>query len=147
MRKLNFEEALAEILEEDPRYDEQAYFFIREALDFTIKLLAKPVEGPERHVSGAELLKGIRVYATREFGPITRTVLKRWGIERSGDFGEIVFNLVTKGILGKTEEDRKEDFADAYDFHEAFVVPFLPEKEQRLEHAARPTSPAKKAAE
>ncbi len=124
MKKVNFSEALSHILQEDRRYDEAAYFFVREALDFTIKLLAKPVEGPGRHVSGAELLEGIRQFAVREYGPMARTVLDRWGVRRCEDFGEIVFNLVNKGILGKTDQDRKEDFAGGYDFDEAFRQPF-----------------------
>jgi uncharacterized repeat protein (TIGR04138 family) len=128
MKKLSFEEALAQITREDPRYDEQAYHFLREALDFTLKLLNKPATGKGRHVSGGELLEGIRQYALKEFGPMTRTVFTRWGITRCEDFGEIVFNLVNKGVLGKTDEDRKEDFAGGYDFEEAFHRPFLSKK-------------------
>ena len=126
MKKLNFNEALIQILAEDPRYDEQAYHFMKEALDFTIKLLAKPIEGPGRHVKGAELLEGIRQYALQEYGPVTLTVLNRWGVRKCEDFGEIVFNMVSKGVLGKTEEDRKEDFAGGYDFESAFRKPFRP---------------------
>ena len=124
MKKLNFNEALLQILNEDPRYDEQAYHFVREALDFTIKLMEKPIEGPGRHVKGGELLEGIRQYALQEYGPMSLTVLKQWGVTRCEDFGEIVFNLVGKGVLGKTEEDRKEDFAGGYDFDVAFRKPF-----------------------
>lgn len=126
MKKLNFNEALIQILAEDPRYDEQAYHFMKEALDFTIKLLAKPIEGPGRHVKGAELLEGIRQYALQEYGPLTLTVLNRWGVRKCEDFGEIVFNMVSKGVLGKTEEDRKEDFAGGYDFESAFRKPYRP---------------------
>ncbi len=128
MKKVNFTEALEQILRDDPRYDFQAYVFIREALDFTIKMLSKPVEGPGRHVSGAELLEGIRQYALQEFGPITKTVLNRWGITKCVDFGDLVFNLVEKGVLGKTDQDRKEDFSGGYDFDEAFRAPFKPAK-------------------
>jgi uncharacterized repeat protein (TIGR04138 family) len=127
MKKINFNEALSQILREDSRYDEQAYLFLRESLDFTMKMLAKPEGGKFRHVSGGELLEGIRQYALQEFGPMARTVLKHWGVERCEDFGEIVFNLVEKGILGKNDQDRKEDFAGGYDFDKAFCVPFRPE--------------------
>ena len=126
MKKVNFNEALAQILEKDPRYDESAYVFLREALDFTIKLLSKPAEGRARHVTGGELLEGIRQYAIKEYGPMAKTVLNRWGVQRCEDFGEIVFNLVGTGILGKTDEDRKEDFAGGYDFERAFREPFRP---------------------
>ena len=141
MRKLSFNEALTQILREDKRYDEQAYHFLREALDFTIKLLAKPAGGPGRHVSGAELLDGVRQYALQEFGPMAKTVLNRWGLRRCEDVGEIVFNLVGKGVLGKTEQDRKEDFAGGYDFDTAFRVPFRPAGKKAP--APRSTTPKK----
>lgn len=126
MKKVNFEEALAGILDRDPRYAEDAYHFLREALDFTIKLLEKPLEGPGRHVSGQELLEGIRQFALKEFGPMALRVLNHWGIRRTEDFGELVFNMVGAGILGKTDDDRKEDFHGGYDFDSAFAKPFRP---------------------
>lgn len=128
MEKLSFETALRMILDEDDRYDEQAYLFMREALDHTIQTLDKPVDGPGRHVSGQELLEGIRVYTLDEFGPMALRVLNKWGLQTTEDFGNIVFNLVDKGILGKTEEDRLEDFLHGYTFEDAFLTPFLPEK-------------------
>ncbi|HPF98670.1 MAG TPA: hypothetical protein PLE77_01280 [Kiritimatiellia bacterium] len=140
MKKANFNEALAMILEEDKRYDEHAYHFLRESLDFTIKMLGKPQAGTARHVSGVELLEGVRQHALKEYGPIAQTVLARWGIRRCEDIGEIVFNLVDKGVLGKTEEDRKEDFAGGYDFDEAFRQPFRPGKKIST---SRPSSSAK----
>jgi len=124
MKKVNFQEALLGILDRDPRYAEDAYHFLREALDFTIKLLEKPVEGPGRHVSGQELLEGIRQFTLKEFGPMALRVLNTWGIRRTDDFGEMVFNMVGAGILGKTDEDRREDFAGGYDFDAAFAKPF-----------------------
>lgn len=127
MEKMSFEAALESILEADDRYDEEAYLFIREALDYTIRKLSKPVDGPARHVSGGELLEGIRDFALVEFGPITKTVLNKWGLQETEDFGNIVFNLVERGVLGKTEEDRLEDFYDMYSFEEAFRAPFIPE--------------------
>ena len=135
MKKINFNEALGQILKADPRYDEHAYLFLREALDFTLKMLAKPEGGKMRHVSGAELLEGIRQYALQEFGPMAKTVLNQWGVNRCEDFGEIVFNLVEKGILGKTEQDKREDFAGGYDFNEAFRQPFRPEGKADLKRA------------
>jgi uncharacterized repeat protein (TIGR04138 family) len=128
VKKVNFNEALGQILKDDPRYDEQAYLFLREALDFTIKLFAKPIGGPGRHVTGSELLDGIRQYALQEYGAMAKTVLNRWGIQKGEDFGNIVFNLVEKGILGKTEQDRREDFLGGYDFEEAFRQPYRPGK-------------------
>ena len=134
MRKVSFLEALEQIIREDKRYEIDAYVFLREGLDFASKMFDKPSDGPGRHVSGQELLEGIRVYARQEFGPMARRVLQRWGVTRTEDFGEIVFNMVGKGILGKTAEDSRADFAGVYDFDEVFVRPFLPPS--RLKHAS-----------
>lgn len=137
MKKVSFEEALKQIMVADPRYDDNAYHFVRESLDFTVKMLSKPVEGPGRHVAGEELLEGIRQYALQEFGPIAKTVLNRWGVQSTQDFGEIVFSLVEHGILGKTDEDSKSDFLNGYDFADVFRRPFLPKAEPE---SARETS-------
>lgn len=126
MQRRSFEEALGLILQADPRYAKDAYVFLRLALTYTIKSVAKADQGSVRHVTGKELLEGIRQYALQEFGPIARTVLATWGITRTDDFGEIVFNLVNHGVLGKTEQDKKEDFAEVFSFHEAFTRPYLP---------------------
>ncbi len=123
----DFEQAVNEIVAEDPRFDNEAYDFVRQALDHTVKMLKKPTgKGPQRHVSGRELLEGICAYAIQEFGPVAKLVLNTWGLTQTADFGEIVFNLVNKGVLGKTEADKKEDFSDVYDFEQAFVKPYLP---------------------
>jgi len=126
MKKISFCEALSLIIDEDPRYKVEAYHFLREALEHTIMHFKKPVEGPGRHVSGTELLEGIRRFALKEFGPLTKTVLNNWGIYETVDFGHLVFNLVDKGVLGKTSEDKLEDFANGYEFDRAFRSPFCP---------------------
>jgi uncharacterized repeat protein (TIGR04138 family) len=126
MQHKTFNEALELILQSDRRYAREAYVFLRMALNFTIKTMKKPDQGPARHLSGRELLEGLRLYALQEFGPLSKTVLADWGITRTEDFGEIVFNLVGHGVLGKTDEDKKEDFAGGYAFAEAFTHPFLP---------------------
>lgn len=126
MQEAPFMEVVRKICEADPRYDPDAYAFVREALDYTAKSLDRPTKGPKRHVSGQELLEGIRMYALQEFGPMALTVFDAWGIHRTEDFGDIVFNLVEAKTLGKTEEDSKDDFAGIYDFEEAFARPFEP---------------------
>jgi uncharacterized repeat protein (TIGR04138 family) len=125
MRKTAYMEIVKQIREQDPRYDIEAYFFIREALDYTGKMLNKPGQGKSRHVSGRELLEGIRKYGLEEFGPIALKVFESWGITTTEDFGNIVFNLVNIGELGKTEEDTIEDFKNGYDFRDTFEKPFL----------------------
>lgn len=128
MQKHGFEETLTLLVGEDKRYPREAYVFLRLALNYTIKSLNKPTRGPARHITGQELLEGIRRYTLQEFGPISRTVLAAWGITRTEDFGNLVFNLVRHGLLGKTDQDKIEDFANGYSFQEAFTNPFLPSR-------------------
>ncbi len=136
MRNPNFDDVVSQILREDPRYRAPAYILIREALDFTIEDLKKPSRGPKRHVTGQELAQGLRRYLLQQYGPLSRTVLATWGIHRTEDFGEIVFHLVDKGILGRSAEDSKTDFAGGYDFQQAFVDPFLPAAVTRTRRTA-----------
>ncbi|MFM7100595.1 MAG: Minf_1886 family protein [Verrucomicrobiota bacterium] len=125
---MDFDAALEPLLARDPRYPREAYHFLREALDHTQSLLVRRGEKMPRHVKGQELLDGIRDYALGQFGPMARMVLEEWGIRRCEDFGNLVFNLVDQTILSKTEQDRREDFQDGYDFTEAFSKPFLPQR-------------------
>lgn len=140
MRETAFMEAIKSICEQDSRYDMEAYFFIREALDYTIRMLEKPAQGPGRHVSGRELLEGIRQYTLEEFGPMSLKVLNSWGLTNTADVGNLVFNLVHAGELGKTDEDKLEDFAEGFDFYEAFAKPFLPSSALADEADDNPTS-------
>ena len=80
----------------------------------------------ETHVRGP----GDRTWLD-QFGPLAKTVLNNWGIRRCGDFGDIVFNLIEYNVFSKTDSDRREDFADIYDFDEAFVKPFAPASSRR----------------
>jgi uncharacterized repeat protein (TIGR04138 family) len=133
---LSYQETVFEICKKDPRYHPDAYFFLVEALDVTVKDIRKNQPDHGRHVSGKELLDGIKEYALDEFGPLTFTVFAEWGIHTTQDFGELVFNLVEAGRLGKTENESREDFKDGYSFEEAFLKPFEPQGHKP--RAARP---------
>ncbi|HVI82700.1 MAG TPA: Minf_1886 family protein [Chthoniobacterales bacterium] len=128
MQKIGFAEALDSIVASDTRYQREAYIFLRDALDFTTKQQKKAKGTTVRHVSGPELLEGVRQYALKEFGPMVITVFGSWGIHSCENIGHMVFNLIGAGIFGKTDEDSIEDFKSVYDFQEAFVKPFAPEK-------------------
>ena len=140
MQPHEFEDVLAQVIRDDPRYPAVAYGFLRQGLDYSVKLYSKPDHGPGRHVTGQELLEALRQCALQQFGPMTLTVLQSWGIRRTEDFGEMVFNLVNRGLLGKTDQDKKEDFAGGYDFAEAFMAPFLP-KSARAKPRRTPRRP------
>lgn len=144
MQEVSFEEALAKIRAKDPRYDRDAYLFVREALDHTQKTIGKDPRGRIRHVTGQELLAGIREYALQQFGPMAKTLLEEWGVRCCQDFGAIVFNMVEVGWLAKTEKDSRADFLAGYDFEEAFRKPYLPRNKQVAQAPeAKPEQPPK----
>jgi uncharacterized repeat protein (TIGR04138 family) len=131
MQDLEFTEIVGLICKEDTRFDRKAYTFVRQALDHTVKEMKRKTPertGKSQHVTGAELLLGIRAHALEQFGPLTKTVLNSWGITRCADFGDIVFNLIEYNVFSKTDSDSREDFSDLYDFDEAFVKPFAPKR-------------------
>lgn len=126
MQKLEFGEALDLIHKKDPRYHADAYHFLRDALDFTVKLRKRAKESPG-HVSGQQLLDGVRQFALKQFGPMVPTVFEYWNVRCCEDFGQMVFNLIGMGIFGKSPSDCINDFKGTYTFHEAFVAPFMVE--------------------
>ncbi len=130
MQTVNFEDALKKIVDANPRYHRDAYVFLREALEFTQRDRPKKEKENIRHVSGNELLNGIRDYALQEYGPMALTVLDEWGIRACEDFGEIVFIMIDHHLLAKNANDSRDDFKGGYDFQDAFRKPFLPKNRQ-----------------
>jgi uncharacterized repeat protein (TIGR04138 family) len=119
-----------EILPRDGRFALEAYEFVLDAWQHSSRLLGKPpqkgkpVETPEHHVSGRQLLDGIRDLALREYGLLARTVLARWGVHRTDDFGDIVYNLIEANMMSRTPEDTRADFHAVYDLDEALTQRF-----------------------
>ncbi len=137
---------LGELLQRDPRYKLDAYLFVLEALSFAQDSLGLGAEPPvedlepgrgaeappktrsgrprrrpaERHLTGQELCEAARQYAIQQYGYLARTVLAAWGVRRTDDLGEIVFNMIEIGQMRKTRKDKREDFHGVYDFNEAF---------------------------
>jgi uncharacterized repeat protein (TIGR04138 family) len=128
--------AIAKLLSEDKRYKFDAYVFVFEALNFAQDELHMGTEttsegageddpeAVERHVTGQELCEAIRRYALRQYGYMAKTVLNSWGIRCTGDFGEIVFNLIRIGQMKKTKHDDRRDFDDVFDFETALQEEF-----------------------
>ena len=113
--KKTFDEIIDLITEQDLRYTEGAYSFVMEALTFTQKKFRSV-----KHVSGTELLEGIKLLLMKKFGPMAMTVLNHWGIKETEDFGHVVFNLVENKVLSKNEDDDIRSFRDVYDFEKVF---------------------------
>jgi uncharacterized repeat protein (TIGR04138 family) len=141
MQKIGFAEALDSIVANDRRYQRDGYIFLRDALDFTTKQQKKIKGVSVRHVSGPELLDGVRQYALREFGPMVVTVFDSWGVHSSEDIGNMVFNLIGAGVFGKTEQDSIQDFKNVYDFEDVFVKPFTPVKPSIAKPPAQLSAP------
>jgi len=133
-------QTFAELLAFDPRYKREAYGFVFDALRYAHDTLGLGTETPtetidapegveategQRHLTGGELSDAIRRYALEQFGFMAMNVLESWGIRKTGDFGDIVFNLIEIGEMSKTKHDRREDFDDIYDFEEAFRRDFV----------------------
>ncbi|MFZ4587968.1 MAG: Minf_1886 family protein [Terrimicrobiaceae bacterium] len=126
MQTTGFQEAIETLTREDKRYHPEAYAFLRDSLEATIKRRKKSRKDAGPHVGAAELLDGFRLHALNEFGPMALMVLDYWGVQTTADVGHMVFNLVQAGVFGKTDEDTPESFRDVFDFQEAFADPFRP---------------------
>ena len=107
---------------EDGRYAAEAFEFIFESLESAVRLAGREhSEGKKRHITGQELVDGLRHEARRLFGPLGAHVWRSWGVHRTLDWGHIVFLLVREGLLNRREEDSIEDFRNDFDFDEFFV--------------------------
>lgn len=136
---------LPELLRQDRRYRVEAYAFVFEALRYGQERLGlgqnhpakrtgkRPRNKPasddapaetERHLTGQELCEAIRAFAIEQYGYMAKCVLNNWGVRETGDFGEIVYNLIRTGEMRKTDSDSREDFNNVYDFDEAFKNDF-----------------------
>ena len=125
MNEQSFEDAVSRICEKDGDYDAEAYYFVRESLDRTVRALGRE-DAKDRHVTGRELCEGIRDHALEQFGPLSLLVLSQWGVFETADFGRIVHALVNEGVFGKKPSDSEADFKDVYSFEDAFEKPYAP---------------------
>lgn len=126
MSNLTTEQSIWEIVRHDPRYPIEAYQFVLEALHHTQESLGKtnhpsrePATEVERHISGEELLLGVCDLAKIEFGFLARVVFRQWGVQRTDDVGEIVFNMIEAGLLSKTDRDSRDDFHNLFNMDRA----------------------------
>ena len=120
---------IAEVVRRDRRYAYEAYEFVFEALGHTQKMVGRvppggEAPGEEHHVSGKEILEGAVDLAREEFGFLARTVFHQWGVRRTDDLGEIVFNLIEASLLSKTDTDTRADFHDVFDLDRALTEGF-----------------------
>lgn len=152
------DQSISEMLRQDRRYKIEAYAFVFDALRFGHEKLGMGTPRPaeksarppkkraaarrepqageevaERHLTGQELCEAIRLLALEQFGYMAKHVFNNWGVHGTGDFGEIVFNLIRAGEMRKTDSDRREDFDDVFDFEEVLQRRFeitVPEEQK-----------------
>lgn len=116
------QKSLHQIARDFGTYPAEAYDFIQRGLSFTVQKIHGTAVDPDasRHVSGQQLCEGLRDFALTQWGFLARTVLRRWNITSTLDFGRIVFALIEAGQMQKTPDDSVEDFRNLYDFRAAF---------------------------
>lgn len=117
----DFVEKVREVAKAQGRYDIQAYLFVFQALEFTLKRI-----GERRHISGPELIEGIRDFALLNFGAMGAAVFEQWGVKEPLDFGRIVFALVESDLMSKTDTDDVSDFSGGFDFRKTFGEEYVP---------------------
>ena len=123
----------------DGRYSPEAFRFLFEALPAAVRLAGKEnATGAEKHVTGQEVLQGMRAHAAQLFGPLAAAVWRSWGVRETLDWGRIVFLLVDNGLLNRQDSDTIQDFEGGFDFDEVFVRQYqipLPDASKGTEEA------------
>lgn len=124
---------LKEIMDRAGGYSPACFGFIRDGLAHTVEMVhGNPADQTmlelglaeeSRHVSGHELCIGLRDYAIERYGMLAKSVLNKWGIHYTRDFGNIIFAMVDAGLMRTTEEDTIEDFVSIYEFDDVFTDP------------------------
>ncbi len=126
MQPPNFQQTVQKIIAADPRFDAEAYYFVRDALDFARH------SGGSRHatrdLNAAQLLDGLRRYGLETYGPMAATVLAEWGVRGCEDFGEIISHMAAHHCECKSDSGDRNRFKCGFSFDEAFRKPFLPSK-------------------
>ena len=133
MQKTDFHDAVEQVITNDSRYSGDSYYYLQEVLLKAVEIQRKETSGENKHVTGGALLEVFRDRALNQFGPMPMMVLQEWGLSKSEDVGNMVFNLIESGAFGKSEHDKREDFMNGYKFHDVFVVPFLPENKKIID--------------
>jgi len=119
MSEPDFENGVRQVLSFDARYDSKAYFFVNDALEYTMKKLGREkLNGKSHHVSGEELLEGILECAVQRFGFLSPEIFEYWGLQNGSDVGSVVYNLIRVRLLSANSDDSIEDFSCMYNLPE-----------------------------
>ena len=124
---------IKEIFEQAGGYSPACYGFIRDGLAHTVEMvhgnpedqtmLELGITEDSRHVCGRELCIGLKDYAIERYGMLAKSVLNKWGIHHTIDFGNIIFAMVDSGLMRVTDDDAIEDFDSIFEFDDVFADP------------------------
>lgn len=118
-------EAIEKIAADDGRFNPKALFFVHDGLGKVIRdFKDTEAEGSPHHISGQDLARGLAQIAAQRWGRLARIVLSNWGVNKTRDFGEIVFLMIRNQWMTAQETDSIEDFDDVFDFEEVFEKQF-----------------------
>ncbi|HVS34526.1 MAG TPA: Minf_1886 family protein [Gemmataceae bacterium] len=134
---------IEELVRRDPRYAPEAYEFVFDALSYATRRLgriraeaARTETGgaSDEHVSVADFLEGARELAVRDFGLMAPAVFRAWGVRRTDDFGDIVFNLIAAGLMDPTAADDRAAFHDRFDLQDGLMQDYRIEAGEEQEN-------------
>ncbi|MBE6384424.1 MAG: hypothetical protein E7048_02030 [Lentisphaerae bacterium] len=117
------EQATKELRLSYPNYTTASFQFVSKAVTYTIDKLST-----HRHISALELLEGIREYAFLEYGVVAPQVLCSFGLCSARNVGEVVYLLISVGLLSASPDDSLEDFNVNFSWDEQ--LPAAPESEK-----------------
>lgn len=130
MQPTQFMDAVQTVALKDKRYEVDSYYFLKDALDYTVKKAADENNGEHRHVSAKELAEGFRDFALEQFGPMASTMMSEWRVQHTSDIGNMVFLLIEEGIFGKQDSDTLEEFGNLFSLPQSLDAPFTPQVTQ-----------------
>jgi uncharacterized repeat protein (TIGR04138 family) len=114
--------SMEEVILTDGRYPPDAYNFLHDGLSRAVRQVhgIEMGQGEQKHVTGQEICFALRELAAERWGMLAETVLAKWNISRTDDFGNMVYLLIENGLMRKTDADSIDDFHAVYDFVRAF---------------------------
>ena len=101
-----------------------AYVFVSESLKTAQELVSRQVVDrldETHHITGPELLEGVRILGLRLYGLMAPVVFRHWGLSSTDDFGRIVFEMIERGDMRKSDSDQLSDFHGVYSLDESFA--------------------------
>lgn len=116
------EKSVQQVADELGLYPVEAFDFVQRGFSHAHRKVHGSPKGPHvvQHITGQDVCGGLRELALSQWGLLAPTVLRRWNVTSTLDFGRIIFAMVNNGLMSTSEQDSIEDFRNVYDFRTAF---------------------------